>query len=160
MKILILAVIGTSLVAGIIGLTTIRKMPVKSDLLINQPVPLPSGEDIIRSFWQLVGEKRITEAVGKLSSDLAPDDFARQTWAGQFSEMESVVIRDIIPWEEENWSLTRKQYKVELSVAMSAATKTAALPNYGWEGDPDICWIELVKNADGLWQISAIATGP
>mgnify|MGYP007112021738 CR=1 FL=1 len=122
-------------------------------------VPLPTGEDVINLFFNLINEKRITEAVDMLAVSAAPDDTIRQTWAVQFNAITSIAVTDIKAWESENWTESKQIYKVTLEAYVKNDANTP-IPNYGWGDNPNIRWLSLEKDNQNLWKVTSIATGP
>ncbi len=123
-------------------------------------VPQPTGEDVIRTFFNLIAEKSIPEAIGMMTPAMIGDESSKQSWGVQFNEMESVQINKITPWQQTDWKSSTQQYQVILSVEMSADAANAPIPYYGWDGDPDVRWVTLEQGDNGLWRIANIATGP
>ena len=122
-------------------------------------VPLPQEEDIIRTFFNLIGEGRASDAVGMMTQTSIGDDSSKQAWGVQFNAFKSVSVKKIEPSSQEEWIATRHTYKVTVDAQMKPEAASAPIPNYGWENGESIRWIPLEK-VDGLWKIAGIATGP
>jgi hypothetical protein len=119
----------------------------------NQPdVPLPQQEDIVRNFFNLINEDKITEAVDMLSPEVISDESQKQAWGVQFNAFKKLIVKKIEPAGESN-------YKVTLDVEMKPEAANTIIPFYGYENGDNIRWIGLVK-VDNLWRITGIATGP
>ncbi len=117
-------------------------------------VPLPTGEDIVRTFFELINEKRIPEVVAMLSSTAAPDESTKQTWGVNFNTLETISIKTIEEWQKSAWTENQITYKVVVVAKLK--------PNpqfYAWDNGENTKWINLVKE-NRLWKISAIASGP
>jgi len=117
-------------------------------------VPLPTGEDIIRTFFALINEKKIPEAVEMLSSTAAPDESTKQTWGVNFNTLDSIILKSIEEWQKSDWTENEMTYKVILVAQVK--------PNpqfWAWDNGENTKWISLVKE-DNLWKISQIASGP
>ena len=130
-----------------------------------QAVPLPTREDIIRTFFNLVNEKRISEAVEMMSTKMIPDDASKQGWGVQLNSFKSIKVEKVEPCKSEpcsqNWVEEEKEiYKVILLVEMRPEAAQAPIPYYGWDNGQNTRWLNLEKQADGLWQITSISTGP
>ncbi|MBP8591068.1 hypothetical protein KBI33_01205 [Candidatus Shapirobacteria bacterium] len=121
-------------------------------------VPLPTEEDIVRLFFNLIDEERIPEAVAMMSVEAVPDDSYRQAWGVQFNALDSIKVSKIEPYDQGNWSPSSHTYKVNLEVAVSENAANAPIPYYGWENGDNLRWVEIVKEGD-LWKINQIATG-
>jgi hypothetical protein len=119
-------------------------------------VPLPSQEDIVRTFFNQINEKKIPEALGMLSSAAVPDDAAKQAWTVQFYNFNKVTVTNI---QKEANSNGKNLYRVDLQVQISPEFANAPIPNYGYTDGENVRWIELVKENDS-WKITGIATGP
>jgi len=122
-------------------------------------VPLPQEEDIIRNFFALIDEQKIPEAINMLSVSMVPDDSAKQAWGVQFNDIKSINVLKLEPSMPESWTEETHSYKVTLEAYVSSDAASAPIPYYGWEDNPNIRWVELVKEGE-LWKINSIATGP
>ena len=67
-------------------------------------VPLPTEEDIIRAFFNLINEKRIPEAITMMSKTMAADDSTKQAWGVHFNAIKSINIQQIEPSMQESWN--------------------------------------------------------
>ena len=104
-------------------------------------VPLSTGEDIIRSFFNLINEKRIPDAVSMLSSQLNPDESLKQAWGVNFTSMQTVEVKSIQPWNEASWTEEKQVYQVILGIYLVNNQS-----GYGWDNGENTRWLELVKN--------------
>ena len=120
---------------------------------------LPTEEDIIRTFFALIDEKRIPEAISMMSKKMIGDESSKQGWGVQFNAIEKIKVSAIEPAMRESWSENSHEYKVDLDVKVSANAADAPIPYYGWENGSNLRWVEIVKE-DGLWKIDNLATGP
>lgn len=123
---------------------------------VSTSVPLPSEEDTIRTFFNLIDEGRATDAVGMMT---VADDSQKQTWAVQFNAINHVVLDSIDPSMQEEWTANKHTYKVSVTVSMKSEAANAAIPNYGWENGDNVRWIPIEKVGNN-WKIAGIATGP
>jgi len=121
-------------------------------------VPLPTEEDVIRTFFGLIDEARIPEAVAMMSVEAVPDDSYKQAWGVQFNALDSIKVSKIEPYGQESWNPSSHTYKVNLEVAVSENAANAPIPYYGWGNGDNLRWVEIVKEGD-LWKINQIATG-
>jgi len=119
-------------------------------------VPLPQETDIIRTFFNLIEEKRPSDAVGMMA---VTDDSQKQAWAVQFNAIMSMKVLDIAPSMQEEWNETKHTYKVTLDVKMNPNSANAPIPYYGWDNGNNIRWIALEKSGN-VWKVQGIATGP
>ena len=126
---------------------------------IDDSVPLPQGEDVIKNFFALINERKIPEAVAMMSTTLVPDDSAKQAWGVQFNDIKSINVQKIEPSLPENWTDQSHVYKVTLEAYVSSEAADAPIPYYGWHDNPNLRWIEIVKEGE-LWKVNSIATGP
>ena len=119
-------------------------------------VSLPTSEDIVKTFFNLINEKRIPETVAMLSAQASPDETSKQTWGVNFASLKTVSVKSIEPWSQESWSETTKTYKVIVNIVLEQGDFS-----YGWYSGENTRWLEIVKNPQSnLWQINAIASGP
>ncbi|OGG00026.1 hypothetical protein A2Y99_02195 [Candidatus Gottesmanbacteria bacterium RBG_13_37_7] len=94
-----------------------------------------------------------------MSKQMTGDDSAKQIWGVQFNVIKSINILKVEPSMQENWSDSSHTYKITLEAYVSSDAANAPIPYYGWGDNPNIRWVELVKE-DGLWKINNLATGP
>jgi len=123
-------------------------------------VPLPTGKDIVRTFFNLINEKRIPEAVSMLDQSTVPDDSAKQAWGVQFNSISQVIVKSIEDYNKTEWSSTEQTFKVILTMKMNPDSANAPIPYYGYENGDNVRWITIRKNNQNLWKIMGIATGP
>jgi len=123
-------------------------------------VPLPQQEDIIRAFFGLINEKRIPEAIAMMDKIMVGDDSSKQAWGVQFNSLSGIEIEKIEPSMKEEWTDTAQSYRVDLTLKVDPSTASAPIPYYGWENGKNIRWVGLNKNAENLWRIAFIGTGP
>ena len=123
-------------------------------------VPLPQGEDIVRLFFNLINEGKITEAVAMMDASAAPNDSAKQAWGVQFNVFSSIAVKSIKPSNIGDATAGQKTYKVVLDVQIKPGSEKAAIPNYCWEKGENIRWVGLKKDPEGMWKILGIGTGP
>ena len=119
---------------------------------ITKEVPLPTGEDIIRTFFNLINEQRIPDAVNMLDVSAAPDDSVKQQWAVNFNSISSIAVKSVEESNKEEWTDSEQIYKVTLDVK-------AKSEQYGWFDGEDTRWVSITKSG-AAWKIKGIATGP
>lgn len=118
----------------VVGINVTSTSIMASQEKINKSqVPLPTGEDVVRIFFNLINEKRIPEAIGMMHSSMVPDDTSKQQWGVQFNSLASVSVKKIEPFHKKRWTLTKEVYKVVLKVKVKPEAARAPIPNYGWE---------------------------
>jgi hypothetical protein len=122
-------------------------------------VPLPSEEDIIRSFFNLIDESKPSDAVMTMTSSITENDSQKQAWAVQFNAISLIKVLTIEASMPEEWTDLEHSYKVNLEVKMNPDSASASIPYYGWDNGENIRWVTIVKE-DNLWKIKNIATGP
>jgi|GEM_PF-4031926 len=113
-------------------------------------VPLPSGEDIVRTYINLISEKRIPEAVSMMD---IPDETQKQGWGVELNSFDKISLKNI----EKNGT---DAFKVTLSVKMKPESANAPIPYYGFDNGDNIRWIGLRKGSNNLWKITGFATSP
>ena len=79
-------------------------------------VPLPTGQDIVRIFFNLINEKRIPEAVSMLDVSAVSDDSAKQAWGVQFNYISQVIVKSIEDYNKTEWIPTEQTFKVTLTM--------------------------------------------
>ncbi len=115
-------------------------------------VPLPQGEDIVRNFFNLIDEGRVTDAVGMMSSKAISDESQKQAWGVEFNAFEKVSLVSIEAAGE-------NQYKIVLDVKMKPESANAIIPYYGFFDGENTRWV-LLEKENGLFKVVGIATGP
>jgi len=123
-------------------------------------VPLPQETDIIRSFFNIIGEHRSSDAVMMMSPINTKDDSTKQAWGVQFNAFAKMEVKNIEPSMQSDWTENTHGYQVSLNVQMKPeAANAVPMPNYGWDNGENVRFIFLEK-IDGKWMINGIATGP
>jgi len=124
--------------------------------VISQDVPLPTGEDVIRTFIQLINEKRIPEAVGLMDETLVPSDSTKQQYGVVFDSFSSIAISKIglETFDKENWKEGEERYRVDLQISIKPQGQKSM-----WEEGVNTRWFTVVKK-EGRFRIHDIATGP
>lgn len=121
----------------------------KVDNKDSSTVPLPQQEDIVRTFFNLISEKRIPEAIAMME---VPEE-SKQAWGVQLDSFESLSLKKI----EKNG---QDAFMVVLTVKMKAISANGPIPYYGYEEGDNVRWIGLRKGSDNLWKITGFATSP
>lgn len=143
--------------AGVItGKTPLTKSIPPTPTESKTVVPLPQETDIIHSFFNLIEEKRSSEAVGMMNVN---NDSQKQAWAVQFNAITSIKVSNVEPSMPEEWSDTKHTYKVTMDVKMNPNSANQPIPYYGWENGNNTKWITIEK-AGNLWKVNGIASGP
>jgi hypothetical protein len=124
--------------------------------ITQKETPLPREDDIIRIFFNLIDEKRPTEAVAMMNET---ENSQKQAWAVQFNAIRSIKVLSVEPSMQNEWTDTKHSYKVVVDVTMKPESASAPIPYYNWDNGQNIRWINLEKSGNG-WKIAEIATGP
>jgi hypothetical protein len=123
-------------------------------------VPLPGEKDIVRNFFNLINEGRVSDAVSMLTPANVSDDSSKQAWGVQFNAFESISITSVDSSMPEEWTNNSHTYKVNLDVKMKPGSENAQpMPYYGWGDGQFIRWITLEK-VNNVWKVAGISTGP
>lgn len=109
-------------------------------------VPLPTEEDIIRLFFQLIDEKRIDEALSMMSPK------AGQNWRPYLESFQKIKLLEVEKTE-------LGSFRVLLDVEMTSDSARGSIPFFGYSNGQNIKFVNLVKEND-TWKIEGIATGP
>ena len=133
--------------------------PQTSSVASQTSVSLPLETDIIRTFFNLIAERRVSDAVSMMSESINKNDNQKQLWGVQLNAMKSVKIISIDSSLPEEWSTTRHTYKVTMNVTMDPNSANNHIPFYGYENGTNIRWVTLIKE-ENIWKIESIATGP
>jgi hypothetical protein len=126
-------------------------------------IPLPTGQDIVRTFFNLINEKRIPDAISMMEMTQA-DDTTKQSWGVYLNSFEKVTVKDIKACKNdpctEVWNSGKEIYEVNLDVLMKPESAKVTIPYYGWGNGLNTRWVVIQKNQQGIWKIVEIATGP
>jgi hypothetical protein len=140
---------------------SIRTTPTTAVNVISKAqVPLPSEEDIIRVFFELIKEKRIPEAISMMDQESVKDEATKQQWAVQLNNLIYPVVKNIKPSMKEDWTKNEETFQVNINLEVAKDAANAPIPYFGWENGDNIRFITLRKNAQNIWKIVGIATGP
>lgn len=126
----------------------------ESNVSQQQNVPLPSKEDTIRTFCNLIDEGRVSEAVNMMD---ITDDSVKQSWGvalNNFSAFKLIGIKKSAIDESGN------SFEVDINVSLKKNLTDLPIPNYGWVEGINKRWINLVEYEEGKYKIAEIATGP
>ena len=117
-------------------------------------VPLPSREDIVKTFCNLVDEGKISEAVSMMDTK---DDTTKQSWGVYLNNFSSFKLVGI---KKSSIDETGNSYEVDIDVALKQNLSSLPIPNNGWENGINKRWIGVVDKGSGHYKIVGIATGP
>lgn len=151
-------------IAGVLTGKTTTTLPQKSSLENTQKAspstsPLPSEQQIGRTFLESIGNKNIDKALSMMSTTLLGDNNGRQTWGVQFNSFEEFSVVTLEDVMKESWSADTQEYKATIRVRMKPSAAQAPIPNYGWDNGENTRWI-IMKKVGKDWKIDAISTGP
>jgi len=119
-----------------------------------QNVPLPSKEDIVRTFCELIDEDRISDAVSMLNTS---DDSTRQSWGVSLNNFSSFKLITIKPSSIDE---TGNSFEVDINVTLKENLQNLPIPNNGWVNGVNKKWIGVLDNGSGRYKITGIASGP
>jgi len=124
--------------------------------VISQDVPLPMGEDVIRTFVQLIHEKRIPEAIGLMDETLITSDSVKQEYGVVFDSFSSIAISKIglETFDKENWKEGEERYRVDLQISIKPEGQKTL-----WDEGINTRWFTVMKK-EGRFMIHDISTGP
>jgi len=117
----------------------------------NPIVSMSTQEEVVRTFFNLVSEKKVPEAVVMLSQKAASDDSTKQAWAAHLATFESIQVEKIE-------RLGGDTFRVDLKVQVSQEGANASVPYYGWSNGKNTRWVKLAKEKES-WKIDELATG-
>ncbi len=121
-------------------------------------VPLPTAQDTIRAFFNLINEQRGQEALKMMTDEMKGEEDTEKVWLAHFEAIERVEVVKITPYDEQNWDNNTQTYQAILNVTVSEDAKNLPIPYYGWGENPNLRWISLERQ-NSTWHIAAIATG-
>ncbi len=151
-----LVLIGLFLVISLLsGCTFFKNISSKNNPTAQSSAsPIPTTEDTIKNLTNLINNGKVDEAVNLLGPDLNPDSNSKQAWTDNFSNIKSINLKTIEPWEKNSWTKDKEVYKTVLEVQLKVGSAA-----YGWANGDNTKWIEIDK-ASQPWKIDNIATGP
>lgn len=112
-------------------------------------VPLPSKEDTVRSFCNLIDEGRVSEAVNMMNTE---EDTEKQAWGVTFNSFSSFKLISTKPSSIDD---TGNSFEVDIDAVLKSGKES-----YGWINGINKRWINLVEYEKGKYKIVGIATGP
>lgn len=115
-------------------------------------VPLPTEEDIIRTFFNLLNEKRIPEAISMMTDNITQNDSLKQQWGVSFNSWEKITLTSIEPYDFE-WTDTKHTYLVNFNLQIKPGMENM------WENGENTRFVTIVKQ-NNLWKIEGFSTGP
>lgn len=121
---------------------------------VGENVPLPSKEDVIGTFCELINEGRISDAVSMMETK---DDATRQSWGVSLDNFSSFKLVDI---KKSSIDETGNSFEVDINVTLKKNLTDLPIPNYGWVNGMNKKWINLTEIGQGHYKIAGIATGP
>lgn len=114
--------------------------------------PIPSGEDIVRTFFSLISEGKIADAINMMTPNAIGNDSQKQAWGVQFNAFKKINVKKVE-------SSLENTYKVILDIEMKPESANVPIPYYEYENGENFRWVGLEK-IDNSWKITGIATGP
>jgi hypothetical protein len=121
-----------------------------------ETVPLPTGEDAIRTFISLINEQKIPEAIAMMDSNLISDDSTKQQYGVIFNAFASITVQKIGMelFGKDEWKEGEERYRVDLKIALKPQGQAGL-----WDEGINTRWITVMKQ-QGRFMIHDIATGP
>jgi len=119
-------------------------------------VPLPTGEDVIRSFIQLINDQKIPDAIAMMDKTLISSDSVKQQYGVIFNSFATISIQKIgvESFGKEEWGEGEERYRVELLISIKPQGQKGM-----WEEGVNTRWITVLKQQN-RFMIHDIATGP
>lgn len=108
-------------------------------------------EKLIRSFFSLISENNVGQAVFLLSNDLAGTDVEKNNWAAKLKNIDSIEILKFQELNQDYWKQDKHYYKINLLVTYFENTQE----NPDWPVGQIAKIITLTK-IDDNWLISQI----
>lgn len=130
----------------------------KTEPVKNIAVPLPTAQDTIQVFFNLINEQKGEEAIGMMTENMKGEDDTKKVWLAHFKAIKGLEVVEITPYDEQSWDDNTRVYQISLNVTVSEEAKDEPIPYYGWGENPNLRWISLERQ-NSTWQIAAIATG-
>ncbi len=124
-----------------------------------ETVPEPNGEDVIRTFFNLIHTNQVIPAIDMLSENFIQNENTKQKIGVLFNSFTAIQPIEIKAYQKENWTENSQKYEVTLDVALSLDDEQWVLQNYGWSRGENKRWVKLTKE-NNLWKIAVLATGP
>jgi hypothetical protein len=123
---------------------------------IADSVPLPTGEDVISTFIQLINEQKIPDAIAMMDDTIIPSDSVKQQYGVIFNSFATILVQKIGPesFGKEDWGEGEERYRVELLISIKPQGQKGM-----WEEGVNTRWITVLKQQN-RFMIHDIATGP
>jgi len=141
--------------------TTVTKTETisSSPTATSSSVPLLKEEDVIETFFNLINEKKIPDAINMMSLEMIGSESEKQSWGVHFNNIDKIIVKKISPSLEEDWTESKRTYKVLLDVKMNPNSSNAPIAYYGWDNGENIRFVEI-KKINEVWKIASLNTGP
>lgn len=145
---ILLAILGTGLAVGNLVKKTneIPELVKETQESTVQNVPLPSEEDTIRLFIQLINDDQIDEALKMMLTEEG------QNWRPYLESFEKIEVVNLEKTE-------LGSFQVNLDVKMKPESGNQPIPYFGYVNGINTKFVNLVKD-NNVWKIKEIATGP
>ncbi len=117
--------------------------------ITSDSVPLPSKEDTIRSFCNLIDEGKIPEAISMMNIEKESE---KQAWGVNFNSVSSF---ELVKINKSSIDESENSYEVDVNVKLKDGKES-----YGWVNGINKRWLNLVEYEKGKYKIVGIATGP
>jgi hypothetical protein len=132
-----------------------------TDTEVNNQASVPNvkDNDVIYSFFQLVKEGQISDAVMLINPRITKDESQKQSWGVLLNAFENIELKTVEASAQEEWRENRHKYMVTFDATMKPESANEAIPYFGFENDINTRWIAIEK-INGTWYINGIATGP
>jgi len=123
--------------------------------------PKPSGEDVLRLFFNLIKQHKTAAAVDMLHPGTIRSPGSKADWKKTFDSIKTVKGVKITPWNQSGWTADEESYQVELKLLTNPddPNNPPPIPHNGWEDGANTRWTS-VKKAGDVWKVTGFATGP
>lgn len=113
-----------------------------------------NGKQIVDFFFSSLGSGNVDDAMSLMSPELLGDAGTQSMWRSSFSSFDTLQVSSIDDWNSGEWTTDQQTYKVPFSLQLKAGAAET-----GWMNGANTRWV-TVKQIDGSWKISGLATGP
>lgn len=132
-----------------------------NDTTINSQASVPNlrDYDVIYSFFQMIQDDQISEAVMLMNPKITKNESMKQSWGVQLNAFDNVKLLKVEASGQEEWRENRHTYMVTFDADMKPESANEEIPYFGYKTGDNIRWIALEK-IDGKWYINGIASEP
>jgi len=96
----------------------------------------------------------VDDAMSLMDSELLGNSASQSSWRTVFNSFDGLQVSSIDDWNPGEWTTDQQTYKVQFTLQLKTGTAETM-----WFAGSNTRWV-TVKQTNGDWKISVLATGP